>query len=1128
MLKHTDILNKLTVEQKIALAASLKSLTEPQYAAAGIPLLHYSGTHRANAAAGYPLPPFSAMANSWNERLISEAASLIAESAAADGVNFMFTPDLRLKSDPYQRGLSEDPYLASLYAEAIAAAFKAGGVLPCLSGCALNDTDAEFLDKEVNDRSLHEYFLRPFSSYQNSKNGVVSTSYTSPEGNYSDVNTVKINSWLHKNGEGFVVCTGADKRAYAAALRGGNLLWSGDAAVIREAYNNYARMQEAVCRGECGEGELEDAVNSGRAISEAALDDAADRAIDFAFFCQAAQQSAGGGEAVESTPLRAAEESIVLLKNEGGFLPLQKGEKVAVIGRIPIPGGGSSEAAFAQELTSDARFSIVGTAAGYDMAGDRSDDLLQQACLCADGADTVILFLGSDGHREEEMVVNRKVKLPANQLALVSAIAGRGKKIMAVLSGELNTDMSFDKYVSAVLVAPLGGKCCMRALLSVISGNVCPSGRLASTCYDDPDGLFERARAEKDAGRTKVGPFIGYLGYTTADIRVRYPFGFGLSYTNFEYSALAISGMSVSFTVKNVGGCDGCEVAQVYAGKKDSAVPNAARRLVAFKKIKLRAGESKNITLNADVSVLSVFYDGKNVTEGGVYDIMGGTSSQDIRLAGNMRLQGKTLKPSGERLSDYLQTYSNVLSRGYVFGSVKSVGSEGKKLIYGGITLTFVFMAVALALLVFSAVGFMSVWQPGGAMVAFIIMLCLAAAGACLWILGKKKRRAAELNAKVISEENMQDKKIHSAKPYERLFEELFDEEEDEVQEAETSSESSGDMEEFRNFNPSLTLPLACSQLVSFAAERGIALGERSAVKIFSAFCASRLIILNSKTIPLAQKLVGILGEFFGSAAYVDEYSGYRSAEDMMFKSSADGFKEKSAIACAVFDSPASTRTIHIAALTGVVPGDISAFFMPFTRYINFPADGSTITLSGSGNAENTFRISPNLWFVFVCAEGADISKTDPYIASVAAYLDIDLSVTAEREYKTEKDPFGYYQLRGSERTARENYALDEERGWKRVDKLESYVKKHVAYSSDNKSWTRMEKYASVYLACGGEQQDALDCTVASKMMLPVLTSPVKNGEGYDLLSAIDNAFGDDGAPECKRVANDAGYAANN
>lgn len=84
------------------------------------------------------------------------------------------------------------------------------------------------------------------------------------------------------------------------------------------------------------------------------------------------------------------------------------------------------------------------------------------------------------------------------------------------------------------------------------------------------------------------------------------------------------------------------------------------------------------------------------------------------------------------------------------------------------------------------------------------------------------------------------------------------------------------------------------------------------------------------------------------------------------------------------------------------------------------------------------------------------------------------------------------------------------------MDKLESYVKKHVAYSSDNKSWTRMEKYASVYLACGGEQQDALDCTVASKMMLPVLTSPVKNGEGYDLLSAIDNAFGDDARPSAK------------
>ena len=1128
MLKHTEILKKLTVEQKIALASSLKSLTEAQYAAAGIPLLHYSGTHRANAAAGYPLPAFSAMANSWNERLVSEAASLIAEGAAAEGVNFMFTPDLRLKSDPYQRGLSEDPHLSSAYADAIAAAFRAAGILPCLSGCALNQTDAEFLDKEVNERALHEYFLRPFSSYASGKNGAVSTSYTSPEGSYKDVNTVKINGWLHKRGEGFVVCTGADKRAYASALRGGNLLWSGDAAVIREAYDNYARMQEAVCRGECGEGELEDAVNSGRAISEAALDDAADRAIDFAFRCDEARQSAGGADAVESTPLRAAEESIVLLKNEGGFLPLQRGAKVAVIGRIPIPGGGSSEAAFAQELVSDGRYVCAGNAAGYDMAGDRSDDLLQQACLCADGADTVILFLGSDGHREEEMIVNRKVKLPANQLALVSALAGRGKKIVAVLSGELNTDMSFDEDAVAVLTAPACGKHCMRALLSVISGDACPSGRLASTCYDDPDGLFARARAEKDAGRTKVGTFIGYLGYTTAGIKVRYPFGFGLSYTKFEYSSLAINGNSVSFTVKNVGSRDGSEVAQVYAGNKGSALACAARRLVAFRKIKLRAGEARSVTLPVDLSSLSVFYGGETVTEGGVYDIMVGASSQDIRLVGNMRLQGKTLKPSGERLSDYLQTYSNVLSRGYTFGSVKSVGEDGKKLIYGGITLTFVFMAVALALLVFSAVGFIAVWQPGGAMAAFIIMLCLAAAGACLWIVGKGKRRAAERTAKVISEENMEDKKIHSAKPYERLFEELFDEEEDEVQEAETSSVSSGDMEEFRNYNPSLTLPLACSQLVNFAAERGIALGERTAAKIFAAFCASRLIILNSKTIPLAQKLVGVLSEFFGSAAYVDEYSGYRSAEDMMFKSSADGFKEKSAIARAVFDSPASNKTIYIAALTDVVPGDISAFFMPFTRYVNFPAEGSTITLSSSGHAENTFRVSPNLWFVFVCAEGADISKTDPYIASVAAYLDIDLSSTAERENKTETDPFGYYQLTGSERTARENYALDEDWGWKKVDKLESYVKKHVAYSSDNKSWTRMEKYASVYLACGGEQQEALDCTVASKMMLPVLTAPVTNGEGYDLISAIDNVFGDDGAPECKRVANDAGYAANN
>ena len=1122
-MKYEEIIGTLTDEQKLSLAASLKALADPALAEAGVPAFRYTGPNRANARCGYVLPAFEQMANSWNAGLMHEAAAMLAAQAHADGVNFMFTPPLRLKSDPYERGMSEDPYLADVYARALTDAYKSCGVLPCMSGCALNGKDVSFLDKAPNGRTLHEYFLRPFASYASGENPAVSYSCTALSGKYRNINTNMIGGYLRKaSPNGFSVCTSADKDRSAASLAAGALLWSGDVTLLREAYTNFKQLKEAVYRGESSPEELESACAAGTALDEAVLNEAADRALDLAFLC--GQFAASGREGFpQDVSFAATAESIVLLKNRG-ILPLKAGSRVAVIGRIPSPDGRTSETAFAETLAQDKRYTVVGAAAGYDMAGDRSDDLLEQACMCADAADTVVLFLGSDAQREDKMVAEGKVKLPANQLALVAALAARGKKIVAVLAGRLNTDLSFDAKAEAVLLAPVGCVHGAEALCAVLSGAVCPSGRLAATCYDDPDGYFATLRANKEAGKNKVGVFIGYRNYDTARLKMRYPFGFGLSYTSFEYSRLEVNGNTVSFTVRNTGRCAGSEVAQVYIGKNNPALPRPRRELKAFAKVQLKPGESRRISLAVDPASLAVFSGGRYAMEIGDYGVYVGASVSDIRLTGVMQLAGEKLPRSAERMSDYLQTYSNVLSGGYTLGDVKAAGKQGRKMCVAGLTLLFIFAVAALALALFDLLGVLNVWYLGFELILFGGCVLLALLGLILWLVGRSLRKKAKRKAVTVAKENTADKTIHPVQPYEKLFDSLFSDEEEKAA-ASSAPKAGADADALRYYDPSYTLPRACQRLEAFAAERGVALARRDSMKIFASFCASRLVLVRSRTLQNIPKLLAVLSEFFGSALYADEYAGYAHAQDLMFRVSEEGFAEKTNIARAVFDAPSRRNTVHIAALGGVPAESIASFFMPFSRYVNFPGNGNTVTLRDSGIAENTFRITPNVWFVFVLKEDTDLLKTDGYIADIASLLDLDISLTEEAENKREADAFGYYQLIGLDRSARETCEPDEDAFWKKIDRLETYAAKHAGYTSDNKGWTRMEKYASVYLACGGEEEDALDCMIAAKLLLPVLVAGSKAEEGIGgVLGAFDAAFGDGNIPESKRIVSALGY----
>ena len=281
-------------------------------------------------------------------------------------------------------------------------------------------------------------------------------------------------------------------------------------------------------------------------------------------------------------------------------------------------------------------------------------------------------------------------------------------------------------------------------------------------------------RSNKDAGKNKVGVFIGYRNYDTARLKMRYPFGFGLSYTAFEYSRLEVKGNTVSFVVRNTGRCAGSEVAQVYVGKTAPALPRPRRELKAFAKIELKPGESRKISLAVDPASLSVFAGGGYTVEGGEYTVAVGASVSDIRLTGTMQLAGAKLPRSSERMSDYLQTYSNVLSGGYTLGDVKSAGKKGKKLSYTGLTLLFVFAVAAVAIAVLDLVGLLSVWHLGYELLGFGVAVVGAVLGLILFLAGRASRKKAERKAVTVARENTADKTVHPALPYEKLFDDLF------------------------------------------------------------------------------------------------------------------------------------------------------------------------------------------------------------------------------------------------------------------------------------------------------------------------------------------------------------------
>lgn len=684
-MKYQDIISQLTLEEKAGLCSGFDFWHLESVERLGIPSIMVSdGPHglRKQQGKGDHLglnesipatcfPTAVTVASSWDRSLVRRMGEALGEEARSERVSVLLGPGTNIKRSPLCgrnfEYFSEDPYLAGEMAAAYINGVQSKGVGTSLKHFAVNnqETRRDISDSVLDERTLREIYLAPFErAVREAQPWTVMAAYNLLNGVYCAENKRLLDDILRKEWgfKGIVVTDwGAENDRVEGIKAGQNL-------------------EMPACDG-INDAKLVQAVRSG-ALEESVLDESLDAVLDLIYRAAKVLDENHGPydkQAHHALAREIARESMVLLKNEDQILPVSAGEKIAVIGamaRSPrYQGAGSSKINPTQVDNAFDGLLAAGISATYSPGYYKNTDsvdagLIDLACRAAEKADKVLLFAGLTESYESEGYDRTHMRLPENQNELIRAVTRANPNTAVILAGGSPVEMPWADDVKAILNSYLGGQASGSAVADLLTGKANPSGKLAETypmqledtpCYGNYPG----------EGRTALyreGIYVGYRYYDKAQKKVRFPFGFGLSYTQFKYSALKLSSremddekeLKVTFKVKNTGDVDGAEVAQVYVSDAESTVYKAPQELKGFEKIFLRAGEEKQVTITLDRRAFA-YYDADlndwNV-EDGVYHIFVAASSRDVRLKGSVKVHPAHPAQIRDRSSELPSYYS--------------------------------------------------------------------------------------------------------------------------------------------------------------------------------------------------------------------------------------------------------------------------------------------------------------------------------------------------------------------------------------------------------------------------------------------------------------------------------------
>ena len=669
-MQNTELLLKeLTLEEKCALLSGAETFKTRGMPKHGIPQIWLSdGPHGLRKQAGESdhlglnpsvpatcFPTASAVANSWDAALGEEIGAALGEEAAAQEVSVVLGPGLNMKRNPLCgrsfEYFSEDPYLAGKLAAGYIRGIQSKGVAACPKHFAVNSQETRRMasDSIVDERTLREIYLTGFEiAVKEGHPRSIMSSYNLVNGTYANENKHLLMEILRGEWgfDGAVITDWGGSNDHALGVKNGSTL-------------------EMPAPGGDSVRELLAAVESGK-ISESDIDARLSELLPLVFDTKAALDAAPrefDAAAHHALARRAAAESLVLLKNEGALLPLAAGSKVAVIGDFAknprYQGAGSSMVNSTQvdvllDKLIDSELNVIGYQQGFDRHGKPDAALQKSACELAAQANTVILCMGLDEIAESEGLDRSNLRLAQNQVDLLQAVAAVNPKIVVVLYSGSVVETPWLDNCQALLYAALGGQAGAGAVADALTGKVNPCGKLAETwplAYADVPSAADFATRRKTV-EYREGLYIGYRYFTTAEKAVRFPFGYGMSYTTFAYSDMAADEQGVSLTVTNTGSVAGTEIVQLYVAKKNSALFRPAKELKGFARVTLAPGEKQRITIMLDDKAFRFWNVKANrwEIEGGEYELLVGASVEDIRLCEKISVHGTaTVHPYEDR-----------------------------------------------------------------------------------------------------------------------------------------------------------------------------------------------------------------------------------------------------------------------------------------------------------------------------------------------------------------------------------------------------------------------------------------------------------------------------------------------
>lgn len=1152
MLRYGKIIEKLNIDEKLAILTDANALAGLSAEKEGVPYMSMARLSDFYQAEGYlTYPSFEALANAWDVKSAAEVAKGLSLRAREAGVNTALIPKSNLRSNVFLDGATEDPYLMGALTREWISASESVGVKPIISTCAMRNEDCAYADVQPNAKAIMEYYLRPFRIAMQGRGDVaVITSHEPLQGEYEKVNLELVKSLLEKQiakKSTFVISEKTSAGTAVSSFNAGySLTLKGHAEVLKEAVTYYQSICEAMESGVATADVMETALREGYALSTEMIDEGVDAVLCYAFAVQKQADFAGGEykslvndyekerakERVSDAQapsrgigkaemLAIAEKTAVLLKNERGALPLKPRQRVAVIGAL-----GKTAAEYVQKHSGNG---WLGYAAGYDLQRARSDDQLAEAEALAKSAETVLLFVGFGKEKERKLSATKCLQLPGTQMLLIEKLAALGKKIVAVVMGSGRVDMRFDCAVDAVLYVPEMGSCMGEAVANLLYGTSNPSGKLAFTMYDAPEQRIQQEKFYKDKGYNKVGTFVGYRRYVSDGEQVKYPFGHGLSYTRFRYTDFRTEPSGVRLTIKNVGSRAGDEIVQFYYEKPDSDVLRPAKELFDFERVHLKPGQSITIHKQIKNSSFAVYYpdSGEWLEEKGTYKIYAASSVEKEQLCCNYQVIGTALQKTDEHRSDYLQSHSNIVSGGYFMDTnIKHIKHKGTGLVLGLLALIFAALYDVFAFIFSPQIRFFQgdIGQIT-ALVLFIVLNLLAIigfVGILVWAKRRKRFKRESAKTPLKHDESIEEEEV-SPVPYARLFAEEFGEDEEEIFEEEAEEEeqeiSFVVQEETDSYHrDGWTFTQMYQELIAFAAEYGVLLDAAQARTLLSAMSVSRLVVLKFDKDANADLFLEMLSAFFGVQCFADNAKKYATADDIFFHSEDNGAVRTNFLS-ALEEAAADHFAVKLTHLTSVRLNALGGYFTQLMRYVVKPETPYAISFKNKTLTDQTFTTSQNLW-IFLTLYGEEMVENLPaYIAETAAFIKVKYVQQEGAEEKSKRAPISVAQFLKFGDKARNHFELDEGK-WKYVDKLEEYVKARVDYRLSNKMWQKMERYASCYLALGGEPATALDSVIAVKMLTTVLNLIKHNKkEGDDkFFNVISNLFGEEDVDACRMV----------